>query len=114
MELSVAGNFDPPAAASLVLRSQACPTMPATVACIFVKKNMKIQCKYCVHVYVNTKTRPAIPGMGEGGKRRIMVEGVDSSRMYLIHCKNFCKCHNVPPPSTAIKKKTGRSCFCQT
>jgi hypothetical protein len=20
-----------------------------------------------------------------------------------IHCKNICKCHNVPPPSTKIK-----------
>jgi hypothetical protein len=37
-----------------------------------------------------------IPGMGEG---------VNSSIVYLIYCKNFCKCHNVPPPSTAIKKK---------
>jgi hypothetical protein len=23
--------------------------------------------------------------------------------IYLIYCKNFCKCHNVPPPSTTIK-----------
>jgi hypothetical protein len=23
----------------------------------------------------------------------------------LIHCKNFCKCHNVSPPSTAINKE---------
>jgi hypothetical protein len=22
----------------------------------------------------------------------------------LIHCKNLCKCYNVPPPSTTIKK----------
>jgi hypothetical protein len=34
-----------------------------------------------------------------------MVEGVNSSIVYLIYCKNFCKCHNVPPPSTTIKKK---------
>jgi hypothetical protein len=27
---------------------------------------------------------------------------VNSSMIYLIHCKNFCKCHKVPPPSTAI------------
>jgi hypothetical protein len=27
-------------------------------------------------------------------------EGVNSRMIYLIHCKNFCKCHNVPPPST--------------
>jgi hypothetical protein len=30
--------------------------------------------------------------------------GVNSSKIYLIHFKNFCKCHNVPPPSTTIKK----------
>jgi hypothetical protein len=33
-----------------------------------------------------------------------MVEGINSSMIYLIHYKNFCKCHNVPPPSTTIKK----------
>jgi hypothetical protein len=25
--------------------------------------------------------------------------------MYLIYCKNFCKCHKVPQPSTTIKKE---------
>jgi hypothetical protein len=44
-----------------------------------------------------------IPGMG-CGKRRMMEE-VNSSMIYLIHCKNFCKCHNVPPPGTTIKIK---------
>jgi hypothetical protein len=30
--------------------------------------------------------------------------------VYLIHCKDLCKCHNVPPPSTTIKgKKSGAS-----
>jgi hypothetical protein len=24
--------------------------------------------------------------------------------IYLIYCKNICKCHNVPPLSTTIKK----------
>jgi hypothetical protein len=24
-----------------------------------------------------------------------MIEGVNSIMMYLIYCKNFCKCHNV-------------------
>jgi hypothetical protein len=33
------------------------------------------------------------------------MEGVNSNMLYLIHCKNFCNCHNVPPPSTAKKKK---------
>jgi hypothetical protein len=36
------------------------------------------------------------------------VEGVNSGMIYLIYCKNFCKCRNVPPPSTAIKKE--KSC----
>jgi hypothetical protein len=33
-----------------------------------------------------------------------VVEGVNSSVIYLIHCKKLCKCHTVPPPST-IKEK---------
>jgi hypothetical protein len=41
-----------------------------------------------------------IPGMGESGMKRS--GGVNSS---MIYCKNFCKCHNVPPPSTTINKK---------
>jgi hypothetical protein len=31
--------------------------------------------------------------------------GVNSSMSYLIHGKNLCKCHNVPPPSATIKEK---------
>jgi hypothetical protein len=31
--------------------------------------------------------------------------GVNSSILYLMYCKNFCKCHNVPLPSTTIKRK---------
>jgi hypothetical protein len=49
----------------------------------------------CVHMYVNAKMIPfeTTPGMeGEG------VEGVNSCMVYLIHCKNLCKCHNVFPP----------------
>jgi hypothetical protein len=34
-----------------------------------------------------------------------MVEGVNSSMIYLMYCNNFCKCHNVPPPGTTIKRK---------
>jgi hypothetical protein len=42
----------------------------------------------------------------EGGKGyRRMVEGVNSSMIYFMCCKNFCKCHNVPPPRTTIEKK---------
>jgi hypothetical protein len=39
-------------------------------------------------------------GRGEWKKG---VEGVNSHMMYLIHCKNLCKCYNVPSPSTTIK-----------
>jgi hypothetical protein len=31
------------------------------------------------------------------------VEGVNSSVIYLIYCKNFYKRHNALPPSTTIK-----------
>jgi hypothetical protein len=30
------------------------------------------------------------------------MEGMNSSIIYLIQCKNFCKCPNVPPCSTPI------------
>jgi hypothetical protein len=45
-----------------------------------------------------------IAGMGERG----IVEGVNSSMIYLIYCKNFCNYHNVPLTSTTIKKKRRR------
>jgi hypothetical protein len=46
-------------------------------------------------MYENGKMRSVetIPGMGGGGKRRMM-EGVNSS---MIYCEHFYKCHNVPP-----------------
>jgi hypothetical protein len=34
-----------------------------------------------------------------------MVEGMNSNIMYLIYCKNFCKCHNVSLPNTTIKER---------
>jgi hypothetical protein len=56
-------------------------------------------------MYVNAEMIPVetIPGMGEGRGEWRAEEGVNSSMIYLIHCMNFCKCHNVPPPSI-IKK----------
>jgi hypothetical protein len=55
-------------------------------------------------MFVNGKMRPVetIPGMGGAGIRR-MVEGVNSNMIYLIYCKYFSKCYNVPLPSTTIK-----------
>jgi hypothetical protein len=43
---------------------------------------------------------------GEGIKKN--GGGLNSSMICLIYCKNFCKCHSVPPPSTAKKKKKKR------
>jgi hypothetical protein len=42
----------------------------------------------------------------EWGERGIKenVEGVSSSMISLIYCKNICKFQNVLPPSTTIKK----------
>jgi hypothetical protein len=44
-------------------------------------------------MYVNGKMRPieTIPGMGGGGIKENDSGGDE------IHCKNFCKCHNVSP-----------------
>jgi hypothetical protein len=39
---------------------------------------------------------------GEEGERR-MVEAVNSCMIYVIYCKNFGKCHNVPLLSTTMK-----------
>jgi hypothetical protein len=55
-------------------------------------------------MYVNEKmiSVETIPEVGRGNKREKWVR-VNSSMICLIYCKNFCKCHNVPPPSTIIK-----------
>jgi hypothetical protein len=39
------------------------------------------------------------------GRIKENVEEVNSTMIYLIHCKNLCKCHNVLPLSTTIKGK---------
>jgi hypothetical protein len=46
-------------------------------------------------MYINGKVRPveAVPGLGEEGIKE-NDRGVSST---MIYCKNFCKCHNVPP-----------------
>jgi hypothetical protein len=49
------------------------------------------------------RTVEIIPGMGE---RKIKNGGGGEFKyMYLIHCKNFCGCHSVPPLNTVIKNK---------
>jgi hypothetical protein len=37
------------------------------------------------------------------------MERVNSTRIYLIYYKNFCRCHNVPPPSPIEKTKRNLS-----
>jgi hypothetical protein len=61
-------------------------------------------------MYVNAKMIPVetIPGIGGGGIKKIWEE-LNSSVIYLTHCKNLCKCHNVPLPSTTIKEKNKNS-----
>jgi hypothetical protein len=44
-----------------------------------------------------------VPGIRGGGMQE-RSGGGNLSLMYLILCKNLCKCYNVPPPSTIIKK----------
>jgi hypothetical protein len=46
-------------------------------------------------MYVNAKIRPVETIPGIGGQRIKENDGGDEFTM--IHCKNFCKCHNVPP-----------------
>jgi hypothetical protein len=70
-------------------------------SCFETQKQRKI-----VHMYVNGKMMPVetIPGMDGGCKRR-MVKGVNSSMIYMMHCKDICKYHNVPPTQQLKKKK---------
>jgi hypothetical protein len=53
---------------------------------------------------VNAKILPVktVPRKGEMEWRRV-VEGENSSMIYLILCKNFCKWDNAPTPTTRIK-----------
>jgi hypothetical protein len=47
----------------------------------------------CVHMYVNRKM---LKLFHEWHRRIKGNMEVNSSMIYLIYCKNFCKCHNVP------------------
>jgi hypothetical protein len=54
-----------------------------------------MQWKYYIHMYETGKMRhvETIPGVGGRGIKEN--DGEVNSTM--IYCKNFCKCHNVPP-----------------
>jgi hypothetical protein len=55
-------------------------------------------------MYINAKMIPVetVPGIrgGEMGQRS---GGGESKNDILIHCKNLCKCYNVPTLNTTIK-----------
>jgi hypothetical protein len=53
-------------------------------------------------MYVNAKMIPIETVSRIRGRA---MEGVNSSIIYLIHCKNICKFYNVSSPSTIIKKR---------
>jgi hypothetical protein len=58
---------------------------------------------------VNGKIVPIepTPGMWEGGIKDSDGQS-ESSMIYLTYCKNFGKCHNVPPANTTIKKNKNK------
>jgi hypothetical protein len=55
-------------------------------------------------MYVNAKMIPVetVPGIRQE-RMKESSEGVNSSMICLIHCKNLCKHYSVPPPSITIK-----------
>jgi hypothetical protein len=59
-------------------------------------------------VYVNGKMRSAdtIPGIEGRGIKETGRGGEFNYDIFDNMCKNFCKSHNVSPPSTTIKKGT--------
>jgi hypothetical protein len=73
-----------------------------------------IYCRYCVLMHENGKWHllKLFQEWWEGWYRR-MVEGVNKSMKYLIHCENIFKCQNVPCSITANKrkKKVFRPCW---
>jgi hypothetical protein len=64
----------------------------------------KIQ-NLCTHVCKCNNDTCCNHSMNGEGRERGAVEGVNSCMIYLIHCKNPCKCCHVPPPITTIKEK---------
>jgi hypothetical protein len=59
-------------------------------------------------MHVNAKMISIKTVSGMGGrikKNNEEVKRVNSTAIYLIHCKNFCKCHDVPHPAQQSKTK---------
>jgi hypothetical protein len=49
-------------------------------------------------MYASAKMIPfeTVPGIRRWGNKREQWRGVISSMIHLMHCKNLCKCYNVP------------------
>jgi hypothetical protein len=63
-------------------------------------------------MYVNVKMIPVETILGIGGGRiKESGGGVNPIMIRLIYCKDLCKCHNVPPPSTTIKGNKKEICI---
>jgi hypothetical protein len=56
-------------------------------------------------MYVTAAMIPVetVPGIKEGGMGERSGGRGNSTFIYLIHCKNLCKCYDVPTPSTIEK-----------
>jgi hypothetical protein len=52
-------------------------------------------------MYVDGKIRPVETVAGMSGRGEIK-ETDGEVNPTMIHCKNFCKCHDVPPGTTII------------
>jgi hypothetical protein len=61
----------------------------------------KVQIMYTHVCKFKNKTVPGIGGEGMKESRGV----VNSSMIYMIHCKSLCKCCNVHSPSKTIIKK---------
>jgi hypothetical protein len=55
---------------------------------------------YISEKIIHVETVPGIKGV----KIKKSGDKVNSRIISFIHCKNLCKCYNVPSPNTSIKK----------
>jgi hypothetical protein len=69
-------------------------------------KLAKMSCFFLIfYLFYSTKSENRRAEQDWGGGVQESDGGGNSSMTYLIHCKNLCKCHNIPPPSTTINGK---------
>jgi hypothetical protein len=64
------------------------------------KEGKRVNTLYLNTAYLKAKMVSVEATGGGGGEERRVGEGMNPSMKYLIHCKNFCKNHSVPPPNT--------------